>query len=71
MFMEDNEETAIATAPPEMKPKIWKRYMNDSFEIIKKGQRDPFTDHLNSIDPTGNVKFTDKPISREDHPLRR
>ena len=35
LFMEDHEETAIATAPPEMKPKIWRGYMDDSFEIIK------------------------------------
>ena len=31
------------------------------FEIIKKDQRDPFTDHLDSIDPTGSIKFTDEP----------
>ena len=41
LFMEDHEETAIATAPPEMKPQIWRRYVDDSFEIIKKEQRDP------------------------------
>ena len=39
--MEDHEETVIATAPPEMKPKVWRRYVDDSFEIIKKDQRDP------------------------------
>ena len=35
--------------------------MDDSFEIIKKDQGDPFTDHLNSIDLTGSIKFTDEP----------
>ena len=60
LFMEDYEEMAITIAPPEMKPKIWKRYIDDSFEIIKKDQRDPFTDYLNSIDPTGSIKFTDE-----------
>ena len=44
-----------------MKTKIWKRYVDDSFEIIKKDQRDSFTEHLNSINPTGSIKFTDEP----------
>ena len=61
LFMEDHEEMAITTAPPEMKPKIWRRYVDDSFDIIKKDQRDPFTKHLNSIDPTDSIKFTDEP----------
>ena len=46
LYMEDHEETVIATAPPEMKPKIWKRYVDNSFDIIKKDQRNPFTLHL-------------------------
>ena len=44
-----------------MKPKVWKRYIGDSFEIIKKDQRDKFTDRLNNIDPTVSIKFTDEP----------
>ena len=55
LYMEDHEETAIATAPPEIKPKIWKRYMDDSFEIIMNYQRDPLTLHFNSIDPTCSI----------------
>ena len=31
------------------------------FEIVKKDQWDPFTEHLNIIDPTGSIKFTDEP----------
>ena len=61
LYMEDHEGTAVATAPPEMKPKIWKRYVDNSFEIIKKDQRNPFTHYLSSIDPTGSIKFTDEP----------
>ena len=61
LLMEDHEEMAIDTAPSEMKPKIWRWYVDDSFEIIKKDQRDPFTDHLNNIDPTGSIKFTYEP----------
>ena len=44
-----------------MKPKMWKRYIDDSFEIVKRNQRDLFTDHLNSIDVTSSICFTDEP----------
>ena len=53
--MEDNEEKSMGSAPNEMKPKIWKGYVDESFKIIKQDQRSPFTDHLNSIDPTGSI----------------
>ena len=52
LYMEDLEEKSMDSAPPEMKPKMWKRYIDDSFEIVKKNQRDLFTDHLNSMDIT-------------------
>ena len=44
-----------------MKPKIWKRYIDDTFKIINQDQRDPFTDHLNTIDLMGSIQFTDEP----------
>ena len=44
-----------------MKPKIWEGYVADSYEIVKKDQIDPFTAHLNSIDHTGSIQFTDEP----------
>ena len=69
LFMEDHEETAITTAPPEMKLKIWRRYVDDSFEIIKKDKRDPVTEHLNHIDPTGSIKFTDEPEEEKTFPF--
>ena len=43
------EESAIsASATP---PKVWKRYVDDSFVIIKKHSVSTFHDTLNSIDP--------------------
>ncbi|XP_072044089.1 uncharacterized protein [Amphiura filiformis] len=39
IFMEWLEQEAIATAPMECKPKMWKRYVDDILEIIKKGLR--------------------------------
>ncbi|XP_072030764.1 uncharacterized protein [Amphiura filiformis] len=56
--MEWLEQKAISTAPESCRPRLWKRYVDDVLEIIRKGQVDNLTDHLNTIDPTGSVKFT-------------
>jgi len=58
LFMEWLEKQAIATAPVECKPKFWKRYVDDVLELIKKGQVRNLIDHINTTDPTGNIKFT-------------
>ena len=58
LFMEWLEKQAIATAPVECKQKFWKRYVDDVLELIKKGQVRNLTDHINTIDSTGNTKFT-------------
>ena len=44
-----------------MKSKICKSYIDDSFDIFKKIQKAQFTEHLNNIDHTGSIKFTDEP----------
>jgi len=58
LFMEHLEQTAIATCPLSCKPKLWKRYVDDVLEIVKKGQEQNLTEHINSIDKTGSIKFT-------------
>ena len=58
LFMEWLEKQAIATAPVECIPNLSKRYVDDVLELIKKGQVRNLTDHINTIDPTGNIKFT-------------
>jgi hypothetical protein len=58
LFMEWLEQEAIASAPITCKPKLWKRYVDDILEIIKKGTTQQMTDHLNTVDKTGNIKFT-------------
>ena len=60
-YMESHEEKAMDTAPPIVRPKIWKRYVDDSFEIVNSTQRDNVTAHLNSIDPSKSIQFTDEP----------
>ena len=56
--MEWLEQEAIATAPIEIKPRLWKRYVDDILEVVKKGSVERLTDHINQIDSTGNIKFT-------------
>jgi len=52
--MEIIEESAvIASATP---PKVWKRYVDDSFVIFKKHSVSTFHDTLNSMDP--KISFT-------------
>lgn len=55
---QDLEEKAITTAPELCKPNLWKRYIDNTLEKIKQGYTQDLTDHLNTIDKTGNVKST-------------
>jgi len=40
-----------------MQIEISKRYVDNILELIKKGQVRNLTDHINTIDPTGIIKF--------------
>ena len=57
-FMEWLEQTVFATAPEAPKLKLWKRYVDDILETINKGEVENFTEHLDTIHPTGSIKFT-------------
>ena len=46
LYMETFEEQAIESAP--FKPKIWKRYVDDTFTILDRDRVDSFLQHLNS-----------------------
>ena len=52
--MEDFEEQAL-TSTPSM-PKIWKRYVDDTFAILSSDKVDIFLQYLNSQQPT--IRFT-------------
>ncbi len=58
LFMEDLEQRAMSTAPEHLRPKLWKRYVDDTLEIITKGKVEEWSAHLNQMDPTGSIKFT-------------
>ena len=53
-YMEYFEKRALDSAPDA--PRIWKRYVDDTFCVIKSAYIDEFTDHINNQDR--NIKFT-------------
>ena len=61
IFVEFLEQSAIASVPAECKPILWKQYVDDILEIIKKQGTDGLTQQLNSVDDTGSIKFTAEP----------
>lgn len=56
LFMEDFENKALRTTP--LKPKLWKRYVDDTFIMWPHGREtlETFKQHLNSLSPS--IKFT-------------
>ena len=37
MFMEHLEQKFLNTAPEDLKPKLWNRYVDNILEVVKKG----------------------------------
>ena len=54
LYMEVFEELALETAPT--RPRLWKRYVDDTFSILRKGSTKALLHHLNRVRPT--IKFT-------------
>ncbi|KAL9965123.1 hypothetical protein ACROYT_G028877 [Oculina patagonica] len=54
LYMESFEEQAITSSS--YKPKIWKRYADDTFTILDRGSVDSFLQHLNNQQPS--IRFT-------------
>ena len=54
LVMENVEEGAISTFLNP--PKYWRRYVDDTFVIIKKTEVDEFHNHINNIE--ASIKFT-------------
>jgi len=44
IFMEYLEQKLLDTAPMELKPRLWKRYVDDIFEVVKKKSVEGLTD---------------------------
>ena len=56
--MEDLEQRAMESAPDNLRPKLWKRYVDDTLKVIRRGKVVEWSEHLNRMDPTGSIKFT-------------
>ena len=54
LYMEDFEINAINSA--EYLPRIWKRYMDDTFVVIDYARKKKFLEHINNMDPP--IQFT-------------
>ena len=55
LYMEYFENIVLETAPA--RPTLWKRYVDDTFCIVKRGTESDMLNHLNSVRP-GIIKFT-------------
>ena len=54
LYMESFEQKALAGA--EDPPRWWKRYVDDTYTVLKKDQSQEFTDYLNTVDD--DIKWT-------------
>ena len=54
LYMEYLEQKALSTAPHP--PRFWHRYVDDTFLIHKKANKQGFLQHINSVDPA--IRFT-------------
>ena len=54
IYMEEFEHQALKTAPKRLR--LWKRYVDDTFCIVKRSSVEGFLAHLNTLKPT--IRFT-------------
>ena len=57
LYMEEFEIKAINTA--EHPPRIWKRYVDDTFVVINAAKKEVFLEHIHSVDPHIQFKTED------------
>ena len=57
LYMVDFEIKAIKTA--EYPPRIWKRYVDDTFVVIESSKKDKLLEHINKMDPHIHFKTED------------
>ena len=52
LYMEHFERKALSTTTP----RLWMRYVDDTFVIQQEGHKETFLKHINKVDPA--IKFT-------------
>ena len=75
LYMEVFEEQALQSCDPELRPRVWKRYVDDTFVISTRASVDGLLVHLNNQQPTirftmeaekdGKIAFLDTLVHRE------
>ena len=65
LFMENFEIRALQSSSNP--PLLWKRFVDDTFVILKKIHKDEFLTHINSVDH--NIQFTTEEPSLMDQYL--
>ncbi len=65
------ETTAIPSKSGNTKPRLWMRYVDDVFIIVREGinQMEKLTNHLNQVGKTGSIKFTQEKDKDYDIPF--
>ena len=58
LYMEHLEQKIMENCPMEIKPKLWKRYVDDILEVAKRDKLEDLTNYINTVDQTGSIKFT-------------
>ena len=75
LYMEFFKERALSTAVNP--PRWWKRFVDDTFVILKQDKREEFMQHINSVDPAiqftteeqkqdGSMPFLDTLVTRQE-----
>ena len=52
LYMENFEMRALQSSPNP--PSLWKRFVDDTFVIMKKAHKEEFLTHINSVDSTSS-----------------
>ena len=53
LYMESFEDRALSSAVNP--PRWWKRFVDDTFIILKKDHKEEFLHHINSVDPSHKI----------------
>ena len=53
LYMEFFELTALAATT--LRPRVWKRYVDDTFRVCRQGTEEELLHHLNSLRPSHHI----------------
>ena len=65
LYMKSFEHRVLTSAVNH--PRLWKRYVDDTFVILQQSQEEEFLQHINSVDPSTNFSTEE---TRQDHSMQ-